>query len=88
MTDPVEPPGTRAETAERMFFDTIALDLEHVERARAAEAERDEARRLLEAALLDLLPGVGGPPDFPYMPGELPDEIRAFLAGTTTEEQR
>jgi len=38
----------RAETAEKMFFDTIALDLEHVERARAAEAEVVRLREALE----------------------------------------
>jgi len=45
--------------------------------------ERFEARRLLKAALLDLEVDA---PNGAYMPGELPDEIRAFLAGTTTEE--
>jgi len=38
----------RADTAEKMFFDTIALDLEHVERARAAEAEVVRLRRALQ----------------------------------------
>ena len=47
----------------------------------AARAERDEARRLLEAALLDLV--VEEDDDGAYMPGELPDQCRAFLSGTS-----
>ena len=50
------------------------------------EAERDEARDLLKAALLDLV--VEEDDDGAYMPGELPDQIRAFLAGTTSKEPK
>ena len=52
----------------------------------ATEYQRDEAHRLLEAALLDLV--VEEDDDGAYMPGELPDQIRAFLAGTTSKEPK
>jgi len=80
MTDPVEPPEVAMWKQEWRISASVLL---------AAQRERDEARRLLEAALLDLEVDA---PNGAYMPGELPDQIRTYLGSTSggfhTEEPK